>query len=93
MSNDSKTVNELITTCAALEAYHTQVGRSYQEIVFYLENLQATKLTSEDSITLVNLIALPLINIFKKMDEDKPGSPEYIYKLICHAYMTHKPID
>ena len=83
-------VNDVQKTCEALHFYHLQVSNNYQEIVDYLENIEATTLTANETDDLVNLVALPIIEIFEKMETTKAGSPEYIYRLICHAYTTYK---
>lgn len=82
-------VSEIQKSCEALQNYHLQVGNNYQEIVDHLKSIEATKLTVDETDILVNLVALPITTIFEKMEETKPGSPKYVYKLVCHAYTTY----
>jgi hypothetical protein len=91
-ANQTKLITEVIGTCKALHSYHDQVAYSYQEITTYLEGVldqNVTQLTGEQAKTIVDLISLPIVGLFKSMEQDKPGSPEYIYKLICHCYTTY----
>lgn len=84
---------EVSTSCKILEQYHSDVATAYKDVHLYLENAITSKKVTMDKDNIDNityLVALPLITMFEEMNEAKPDSPEYIYKLVMYAYANYK---